>query len=98
MGKKLNNPNTRQKSCWKIINKVMNKCKAPKIPPLFVNNTFVLNYREKLNCSLILFSLQCKPVINDSVLPNFSYLENENIDQLPIDNENIVTHSEVKPK
>ena len=47
MGKKLNNPNTSQKSYWKIINKVMNKCKAPKIPPLLVNNTFVLNYREK---------------------------------------------------
>ena len=44
----------------------MNKCKAPKIPPLLVNNTFVLNYREKAklltdfsnyrekpNCSLI---------------------------------------------
>ena len=49
MGKKLNNPNTSQKSYWKIINKVMNKCRAPKIPPLLVNDTFVLNYREKVN-------------------------------------------------
>ena len=55
MGKKLNNPNTSQKSYWKIINKVMNKCKAPKIPPLLVNGIFVLNYREKLNFSLIFF-------------------------------------------
>ena len=47
MGKKLNDPNTSQKSYWKIIKKVTNKCKAPKIPPLLVNNTFVLNYREK---------------------------------------------------
>ena len=47
MGKKLSNPNTSKNSCWKIINKVMNKCKAPKIPPLLVNNIFVLNYREK---------------------------------------------------
>ena len=46
MGKKLNNPNASQKSYWKIINKVMNKCKTPKIPTLLVNNTFVLNYRE----------------------------------------------------
>ena len=44
MGKKLNNPNTSQKSYWEM---VMNKCKAPKIPPLLVNNIFVLNYREK---------------------------------------------------
>ena len=48
MGKKLNNPNISQKSYWEIINKVMNKCKAPKIPPLLVNGTFVLNYREKI--------------------------------------------------
>ena len=47
MGKKLNNPNTSQQLYWKIINKVMNKCKAPKIPPLLVNKIFVLNYREK---------------------------------------------------
>ena len=46
MGKKLNNPNTSQRSYWKIIKKVMNKCKAPKISSLLVNNTFVLNYKE----------------------------------------------------
>ena len=40
MGNKLNNPNTSQKTYWKIINKVMNKCKVPKIPPLLVNNFF----------------------------------------------------------
>ena len=70
MGKKLNNPNTSQKSYWKIINKVMNKCKASKIPPLLVNNTFVLNYREKAKLFTDFFPRQCKPVINDSVLPN----------------------------
>ena len=35
--------------------------------------------------------LECKPVINDSVLPNFSYLTNEKIDQIPIDKENIAS-------
>ena len=35
MGKKLNNPNISQKSDLQIVNKVMNKCKAPKIPPHF---------------------------------------------------------------
>ena len=91
MGKKLNNPNTSQKSYWKIINKVMNKCKAPKIRPLLVNNTFALNYREKTKLLTDLFSRQCKPVINDGVLPNFNYLTNEKIDQIHIDNEDIVS-------
>ena len=56
MGKKLNNPNTSQKSYWKIINKVMNKCKAPKIRPLLVNNILFLIIGKKPNCSLIFFT------------------------------------------
>ena len=46
VGKKLNNPNTSQNTNWKIINKVTNKCKAPKIRPLLV---------ERLICSLSSF-------------------------------------------
>ena len=34
LGDKLINPNTSQKSYWKMVNRVMNKCKAPKIPPI----------------------------------------------------------------
>ena len=37
------------------------------------------------------FPRQCKPVINDSILLNFSYLTNEKIDQVPIGNEDIVS-------
>ena len=48
IGNKLNNPKTSQKSYWKIINNVMNMCKAPKISPLLVNNLFIQNRREKL--------------------------------------------------
>ena len=69
----------------------MNKCKAPKIPPLLVNSIFVLNYREKAKLFTDLFSPQCKPVINDSVLPNFNYLTNEKIEQIPIEKEHIVS-------
>ena len=47
LGDKVNSPDTSQKSYWKIINIVMNKCTAPKIPPLLVNNLFILNCTEK---------------------------------------------------
>ena len=47
LGNKVNSPGTSQKSYWKIINRVMNKCRAPKIPPLLVKNLFILNCREK---------------------------------------------------
>ena len=39
---KVNDPNTSQKSYWKITNRVMNKSRAPKVPPLLVNNMFIL--------------------------------------------------------
>ena len=39
--------NTSQDIYWKIINKVMNKCRTPKIPPLLVNNLFVMTSRDK---------------------------------------------------
>ena len=47
LGNKVNDPNTSQKLYWKIINKVMNKCRAPIIPPLFVNNLFVMISGDK---------------------------------------------------
>ena len=47
MGNKVSNPATSQKSYWKIINRVMNKCRVPnKIPPLLVNNRIILDCRE----------------------------------------------------
>ena len=47
IGNKLHSSNTNHKIHWKIINTLMNKCKAPKIPPLLVNNLFVINCEEK---------------------------------------------------
>ena len=59
LSNKVNNPGTPPKSYWKIINRVMNKCRAPKIPPLLVNNMFILNCREKARLFNDYFSQQC---------------------------------------
>ena len=83
-GSKLANPLTGQKKHWKIINSVMNKCKAPKIPPLLVDNKFVIDCKEKANVFSSLFSEQCKPLDNDSTLPNLTYLTNSKIDDFTI--------------
>ena len=91
MGNKENNPSTSQKSYWKIINRVMNKCRAPKIPPLLlINNRFILDCREKAKLFNDFFSKQCKPIINSSVLPNFIFLTDQRIDQLTIGNDDII--------
>ena len=46
---------------------------------------------KRLNCSLTSFSQQCKPVNNDSVLPNFNYLTNEKIEHIHIENKDIIS-------
>ena len=98
LGNKVNNPGTSQKSYWKIINRVMNKCRAPKIPPLLVNNLFILNCREKAQYFNEYFSQQCNPVINNSVLPLLRFLTNKRLDHLTIkDNEIISLIRKINP-
>ena len=90
MGNKVNDPGTSQKSYWKIINRVMNNCRAPKIPPLLINNRFILDCRERAKHFNDIFSQQCKPIINSSVLPNFIFLTNKRIDNITIRNDEII--------
>ena len=69
----------------------MNKCRGTKIPPLFVNNLFILNCREKAIYFNAFFAQQCKPVINSSALPAFSFLTVERIDHVTIENDDIIS-------
>ena len=56
LGDKLINPNTSQKSNWKIINRVMNKYKDPKIPPILKNGRFIINCKAKAASLLPFFT------------------------------------------
>ena len=72
VGINLPDPKNSKKAYWKIMNRVMNKCKAPKISPILSLNKFIINCKAKANAFANFFSFQCKPLINDSVLPNFT--------------------------
>ena len=89
--KKVNDPGTSQKAYWKIINRVMNKCRAPKIPPLLVNNMFILNCNEKAKLFNDFFSKQCTPIITSSVLPPLNYLTDNRIDHIAIECDEILS-------
>ena len=91
LGNKVNDPNTTHKSYWKIINRVMNKCRAPKIPPLLVNNIYILNCIEKAKNFNYFFSNQCRLINNGSVLPTFNSLTDKRIDNISIRNNEIVS-------
>ena len=91
MGNKVNDSGTSQRSYWKIINRVMNKCRTPKIPPILINNQFILNCSEKAQHFNDFFSQQCKLIINSSVFPNLTPLTDRRIDHITIENDEIIT-------
>ena len=91
IGNDLANPRTSQKAYWKIVNRVMNKCKAPKIPLLLVNNVFITNMKEKSEKFAKFFSDQCKPLVNDSFLPDFSYVTDQRLSQIPLIDDDILS-------
>ena len=73
----------------------MNKCRAPKVPPILVNNLFILNCREKaMHCNAF-FSHQCKPIINNNVLPVLNLLTDKRIDHITNQNNAIMTKESI---
>ena len=44
LGLNLTDPKTSTKAYWKIMNKDMNKCKSPRIPPVLSDNNFIINF------------------------------------------------------
>ena len=74
LGNKLNNPTSNSKSYWKIVNRVMNKSRSSLIPPIIVDNILIVNCIEKCKHFVNYFSNQCKPILNDSVLPSFEFI------------------------
>ena len=90
LGKRLNDPDTTPKNYWKIIHRVMNKSRAPKIPPLLHMGNFVLNCTEKAKLFNDHFAKQCTLLINDCVLPEFEYLTDKRIESVTITDANIL--------
>ena len=70
---------------------MMNKSRAPKIPPLLVNNVFILHCRDKAKSFNDFFSNQCRLITNSSTLPTLNFLTDKRIDQISIRRNEIVS-------
>ena len=90
LGKKLNDPGTPQKCYWKIIHRVMNKSRAPRIPPILVGNSLILNLCEKAKIFNEFFSNQCTLILNGSVLPPFHFVTDKRINDVIIRDDEIL--------
>ena len=90
LGNKLHNSYSNGKVYWKILKKVINKSKAPKVPPLLVGNKFIVHCKEKAKLFTTFFCKQCTPIITNSVLPALFYKTDKRIDQILISTNDIV--------
>ena len=88
-GARLADPSTSKKTYWKIINGFLNKCKVPRIPPLFCQGKFFTDCKQKATIFNNYFAKQCTPFLTDSVLPNLVYLTNEKFSSIDITRDEI---------
>ena len=84
LGGKLADPTTGQKTYWKILNRFLNKCKVPRIPPLFVHNKFIIDFKQKAELFNTYFTSQCTPLLNNSELPPLIFHTNSRISSFAI--------------
>ena len=73
-----------RKECLDVI-----KCKVPRIPPLFVRNTFIIICKEKASVFNNFYISRCTPFLNDSPLPALNFLTNSRIGYFEISSNEI---------
>ena len=88
---KLNDPKTAPETYWSILKTFLNGSKIPLIPPLLVNKEFVTDFLDKANLFNDFFRKQCRPITNDSSLPNNQTIETvTRLSDINIDTDTII--------
>ena len=88
-GVKLADPSTSNKTYWKILNGFLNKCKVPRIPPLFEGGNFITDCKEKATKFNDYFAKQCTPFQTGSTLPTMIFHTNNRLGHFDIAIEDI---------
>ena len=91
LAQKLSNKATSSKAYWSILKTFLNDKKIPCIPPVFHDNKFVIDFREKAELFNTFFAEQCSLPKNNSELPNnLLFLTEKRLSNVQISNENIM--------
>ena len=75
---KLANVQRNSKTYWSLLNRFLNNKKIPLIPPLFHENKFVTDYKEKAELFNAFFAKQCSLINNSSKLPSHLHYLTDN--------------------
>ena len=78
VAKKLSDPSTSTKCYWSLLKTLLNDQKLPCIPPIFHNNEYIIDFKEKSEIFNTFFAEQCSLIPNKSVLPSRLTLLTEN--------------------
>ena len=70
ISKKLCDPLTSTKCYWSLLKTILNEKKLPCIPPIFHNNKYVTDFKEKSEIFNSFFANQCSLIPNNSILPS----------------------------
>ena len=70
ISKKLCDPLTSTKCYWSLLKTILNEKKVPCIPPIFHNNKYVTDFKEKSEIFNSLIANQCSLIPNSSILPS----------------------------
>ena len=79
ISEKSNNPNTSTKCYWSFIKTLLNGKKVLWVPPIYDNNRYVTDFKEKCQLFNSYFSEQCTLLKNISTLPNTCSKHTNNI-------------------
>ena len=89
ISEKLNNPSTSTKCYWSVIKTLLNGKKVPCVPPIYDNNRYVTDFKEKCQLFNSYFSGQCTLLKNISALPNTCSKHNNILDTIIFSKEEI---------
>ena len=91
MSSRLADPLTSPKTYWSILKTFLNNKKIPCIPPLFHENKFITDFKEKPELFNHVFVNQCSLLSNNSVLPtNLPQLTSKCLDSIHFSSSDIV--------
>ena len=68
--KKLSHPSTSPECCWTLLKTLLNDSKILCIPPLFHDNKFITDFKEKGEIFNSFFAKQCSLIDNGITLPS----------------------------
>ena len=76
---KVSDPWTSTKSYWSLLKAPLNDKKISCIPPIFHNNKFIVDFKEKSEIFNTFFAGHCSLIPNKSILPSQLILLTENL-------------------